>query len=173
MLLKWSIYNVFNLICSMMNDYQSFKIRETKSVFYTMTREISLVVCLNLISGISFSIERRAVDWMSTGLPIEGQIGNQASKWRDDRPHSTERLTLNLLSAITQRESWKCAKKIGPIVNHNLKWKWKCKMCNHASKWRDDRPHSTGRLAFNLLLAITQSEIKCWNFAKQWTFCQS
>ena len=112
-------------------------------------------VCLNLISGISFSIERRAVDWMSTGLPIEGQIGNQASKWRDDRPHSTERLTLNLLSAITQRESWKCAKKIGPIVNHIFKWKWKCKMCNHASKWRDDRPHSTERLAFNLLLATT------------------
>ena len=64
----------------MMNDYQSFKIMETKSVFYTMTREILLVVCLNLISGISFSIERRAVDWMSTGLPIQGQIGNQASK---------------------------------------------------------------------------------------------
>ena len=112
MLLRWAIHNVFNLICSMMNDYQSFKIMETKSVFYTMTREIPLVVCLNLISGISFSIERRAVDWMSTGLPIEGQIGNQASKWRDDRPHSTERLTLNLLSAITQRESWKCAKKM-------------------------------------------------------------
>ena len=64
----------------MMNDYQSFKIMETKSVFYTMTREIPLVVCLNLIPGISFSIERRAVDWMSTGLPIQGQIGNQASK---------------------------------------------------------------------------------------------
>ena len=67
-------------VAKIMNDYQSIKIRDTKSVFYTMTREIPLVVCLNLISGISFSIERRAVDWMSTGLPIEGQIGNQASK---------------------------------------------------------------------------------------------
>ena len=65
-------------VAKMMNDYQS--IRDTKSVLYTMIREIPLVVCLNLISGISFSIERRAVDWMSTGLPIEGQIGNQASK---------------------------------------------------------------------------------------------
>ena len=63
-----------------MNDNQSIKLSENKNVFYTMTREIPLVVCLNLISGISFSIERRAVDWMSTGLPIEGQIGNQASK---------------------------------------------------------------------------------------------
>ena len=67
-------------VAKMMNDYQSIKIRDTKSVFNTMTKEIPLVVCLNLISGISFSIERRAVDWMSTGLPIEGQIGNQASK---------------------------------------------------------------------------------------------
>ena len=67
-------------VAKMMNDYQPIKIRDTKSVFYTMTREIPLVVCLILISGISFSIERRAVDWMSTGLPIQGQIGNQASK---------------------------------------------------------------------------------------------
>ena len=67
-------------VAKMMNDYQLIKIRDLKSVFHTMTREVPLVVCLNLISGISFSIERRAVDWMSTGLPIEGQIGNQASK---------------------------------------------------------------------------------------------
>ena len=77
-----STYNVFNLlyVAKIMNDYQSIKIRDTKSVFYTMAREIPLVVCLILISGISFSIEPRAVDWMPTGLPIEGQIGNQASK---------------------------------------------------------------------------------------------
>ena len=29
---------------------------------------------------------RPAFDWMSSGLPIEGQIGNQASKWCDDCP---------------------------------------------------------------------------------------
>ena len=81
MLLKYQFIMYLTLyVAKMMNDSQSIKIRDSKSVFYTMTREIPLVVCFNLISGISFSIERRAVDWMSTGLPIEGQIGNQASK---------------------------------------------------------------------------------------------